>query len=475
MLNMLVQGGSVYHISMETSDTDYEVVINQTVNKTMFVTEKDDDTQDLDLIIVILTSLILGLMILTTVIGNVFVMAAILLDRHLQSVANYLILSLAVADLLVAILVMPLGAVYEISKKWILGPNLCDMWTSSDVLCCTASILHLLAIALDRYWAVTHPHYIHSRSSTTIWVLISLVWIMSIVVSLAPLFGWKDDNWSERVENGHCIVSQDISYQIFATSATFFVPLILILLLYWRIFLTARTRLRNRLAQKTRLPQASVIQTATLAASFKSKDVKVTKNDNGNVKTTSFSDSEKILKSDTTSLCHQENKLITEINGQPKDEVDESPSSQSGEFQSTPRINSCPRHKNGAIRHSSMGCQTDDLAPLATPKDRRKPKKEKKHISLEAKREKKAAKTLAIVTGAFIICWLPFFVIALVNPLCENCINNYVSSFFLWLGYFNSTLNPIIYTVFSPEFRQAFKKILCGRASPSNYRPRHLQ
>ena len=62
--------GSVYHISKETSDTDYEVVINQTVNKTMFVTEKDDATQDLDLIIVILTSLILGLMILTTVIGE---------------------------------------------------------------------------------------------------------------------------------------------------------------------------------------------------------------------------------------------------------------------------------------------------------------------------------------------------------------------------------------------------------------------
>jgi len=472
---MLSEGGSLHHTSMDSSFMEYEEVVNRSVNRTSLVLEKDDVTQDLDLIIVILTSLILGLMILTTVIGNVFVMAAILLDRHLQSVANYLILSLAVADLLVAILVMPLGAVYEISKKWILGPILCDMWTSSDVLCCTASILHLLAIALDRYWAVTHPHYIHSRSSTTIWVLISLVWIMSIVVSLAPLFGWKDDNWSERVEDGDCMVSQDISYQIFATSATFFVPLILILLLYWRIFLTARTRLRNRLAQKTRLPQASVLQTATLAASFKQKDVKITKNDNGNVETTSFTASEKILKSDLPNLYQQDAKMITEMNKQPAETTDDSPSSQSGEYHSTPRLSTCPRHKNGAIRHSSMGCQTDDLAPLATPKERRKPKKEKKHTSLEAKREKKAAKTLAIVTGAFIICWLPFFVIALVNPLCENCINNYVFSFFLWLGYFNSTLNPIIYTVFSPEFRQAFKKILCGRSSPSNYRPRHLQ
>lgn len=86
--------------------------------------------------------------------GNVFVIAAILLEKNLQSVANYLILSLAVADLLVACLVMPLGAVYEVSRQWTLGPELCDMWTSSDVLCCTASILHLVAIALDRYASV---------------------------------------------------------------------------------------------------------------------------------------------------------------------------------------------------------------------------------------------------------------------------------------------------------------------------------
>lgn len=84
------------------------------------------------------------------VLGNVFVIAAILLERHLRSAANQLILSLAVADLLVACLVMPLGAVYEVAQRWTLGPELCDMWTSGDVLCCTASILHLVAIALDR-------------------------------------------------------------------------------------------------------------------------------------------------------------------------------------------------------------------------------------------------------------------------------------------------------------------------------------
>lgn len=47
--------------------------------------------------------------------GNVFVIAAILIEKNLQNVANYLIVSLAVADLMVACLVMPLGAVYEVS------------------------------------------------------------------------------------------------------------------------------------------------------------------------------------------------------------------------------------------------------------------------------------------------------------------------------------------------------------------------
>lgn len=46
--------------------------------------------------------------------GNVFVIAAIVMERNLQSVANYLIVSLAFADLMVACLVMPLGAVYQV-------------------------------------------------------------------------------------------------------------------------------------------------------------------------------------------------------------------------------------------------------------------------------------------------------------------------------------------------------------------------
>lgn len=91
------------------------------------------------------------------------------------------------------------------------------------------------------------------------------------------------------------------------------------------------------------------------------------------------------------------------------------------------------------------------------------PVKRKSRDSADSKRERKAAKTLAIITGAFVLCWLPFFLMAVLLPINANLFEKYVISIFLWLGYFNSTLNPIIYTIFSPEFRHAFKKILCGR------------
>lgn len=98
-----------------------------------------------------------------------------------------------------------------------------------------------------------------------------------------------------------------------------------------------------------------------------------------------------------------------------------------------------------------------------------------KKESLEAKRERKAAKTLAIITGAFVVCWLPFFIMAVLLPLCDTChMSDFVSSLFLWLGYFNSTLNPVIYTIFSPEFRQAFQRILCGTKRQNTTSSRYI-
>uniref|UniRef100_T1KLK4 G-protein coupled receptors family 1 profile domain-containing protein n=1 Tax=Tetranychus urticae TaxID=32264 RepID=T1KLK4_TETUR len=179
----------------------------------------------------------LAALILATIVGNVFVIIAILMEKNLRSVGNYLVLSLAIADLMVACLVMPLGAVYEVSGEWILGPQWCDIWTCADVLCCTASILHLLAIAIDRYWAVTNIDYIHNRNPNRIGALIICIWTIASIISVAPVLGWKDPDFEKRLlQEKKCLVSQDVAYQIVATFATFYGPLVFILLLYWRIY-----------------------------------------------------------------------------------------------------------------------------------------------------------------------------------------------------------------------------------------------
>nr|XP_045588528.1 5-hydroxytryptamine receptor-like [Procambarus clarkii] len=352
-----------------------------------------------------LTAVILGVMILATIVGNVFVIAAILLERNLQSVANYLILSLAVADLLVAALVMPLGAVYEVSKEWTLGPELCDMWTASDVLCCTASILHLVAIALDRFWAVTNVDYIHQRSPRRVGGMIAVIWAVSFLISAAPMMGWKDPDWHERLRNKTCIISQDLGYQIFATITSFYLPLAVILVLYWRVYQAARKRIRRKIGTNAQsaLCRGPVTISETTTFTRMSSQPSPEKTSNGST-----------------------------LNGHPIDGSREDSTS-------------------GA---AAAGAAASQVVP-----------RHLRRREFESRKERKAAKTLGIITGAFVMCWLPFFILAVLMPICTvSCnFNPYLIATFLWLGYFNSTLNPIIYTVFSPEFRNAFKRILCGR------------
>lgn len=77
-------------------------------------------------------------------------------------------------------------------------------------------------------------------------MMIFIIWLVSFLVCIAPLLGWKDPNWELRIRDKKCLISQDLYYQIFATASSFYLPLLVILILYWRIFQTARKRIRRR-------------------------------------------------------------------------------------------------------------------------------------------------------------------------------------------------------------------------------------
>ncbi|KPI98646.1 PREDICTED: 5-hydroxytryptamine receptor [Papilio xuthus] len=405
------------------------------------------DTDVTSLVLMAVTSVVLALIILATIVGNVFVIAAIIIERNLQNVANYLVASLAVADLMVACLVMPLGAVYEVSQGWILGPELCDMWTSSDVLCSSASILHLVAIATDRYWAVTNVDYIHIRNEKRIFTMIFLVWGAALVVSLAPQLGWKDPDYLARItQQQKCLVSQDLAYQIFATCSTFYVPLAVILILYWKIFQTARRRIRRRREPPPPRPTSADGATPSGRPVQSARDRRFVKKRFLNLKKCNQRTRAETIAAALLLTEGQSTSTVDTLDEEPRTTAftinEKVPSSVSPEKSSSTTVTNGSKPERAIVPALSQ--------------------REKKE-SLEAKRERKAAKTLAIITGAFVFCWLPFFIMALVMPICQSCvISDYLASFFLWLGYFNSTLNPVIYTIFSPDFRQAFARILFG-------------
>ena len=73
----------------------------------------------------------------------------------------------------------------------------------------------------------------------------------------------------------------------------------------------------------------------------------------------------------------------------------------------------------------------------------------------------KAAITLGIIMGVFLLSWGPFFTVNLVGALCgPRSVPPLVFAVFTWLGYVNSTMNPVIYSVFNRQFRDAFKRVL---------------
>ena len=193
----------------------------------------------------------LTIIIIVTLIGNSLVIASVAMYRRLRTVTNYFVVSLAVADITVAMLVMPCSVIYEIYGSWQFGWIFCYFWISCDVTCCTASILHLCLISLDRYWAITTPFSYKNRMSKRRALLsIAAVWICSVAISFLPIYTgiFADQSIMKLYTNSdECGLYVNKPYAVVSATTSFYAPLFVMLFAYFRIF---------RIAQK----QASEIQ-----------------------------------------------------------------------------------------------------------------------------------------------------------------------------------------------------------------------
>jgi len=320
-----------------------------------------------------LTGCVLLALIVSTLLGNMLVCAAVIKFRHLRSkVTNFFVISLAVSDLFVAVLVMPWKAVSEVAGCWTFG-RFCDTWIAFDIMCSTASILNLCIISMDRYWAISSPfRYERKMTQRFAFVMIGVAWTLSVLISFIPVqLNWHRAEEAEETNatadagnTEDCNASLNRTYAISSSLISFYIPVIIMVGTYTRIFRIAQTQIRRI----SSLERAAGVHHAQ---------------NNSN---------------------HMESSLKTSF-----------------------------------------------------------------------KKETKVLKTLSIIMGVFVFCWLPFFVLNCVVPFCDlqqlgdpRCVSDTTFNIFVWFGWANSSLNPVIYA-FNADFRKAFSTILgCNKYCSSS-------
>nr|CAD2177756.1 unnamed protein product [Meloidogyne enterolobii] len=166
-----------------------------------------------------LLALILMLFCMATVFGNSLVVLAVFTKRYLRNPTGYLIVSLAVADLIVGLVVMPLNSLFEMSRHvWMLGLTTCDIWHALDILASTSSIWNLCVISLDRYMAGIDPIGYRDRvSKRRIVYCILFVWMVSACISFPAIYWWRTSSPHLYTDQKKCLFTDDAYYVIFSS------------------------------------------------------------------------------------------------------------------------------------------------------------------------------------------------------------------------------------------------------------------
>ena len=326
------------------------------------------------LYLTVLIACCLFTIILLTILGNILVLTALCVNFALRSPTHLLMGNLACADLLLGnrtsvfsrvrtrmfflfsgITVLPFSATLEILQgQWPFGQTFCHIWLAIDVLYCTASIYGLMFISIERYVGVTRPlryPLIITRRRTACAILVA--WLVAMLVSITPFLGWQNQVKSvDRV----CLVNDNLSYVLFSGACSFYMPLMIILGVYGRIYREAIRQYRFLIGgeKKVRLKQTIGQECVTLRVHLPQH-----------------------LTASTSSLGHgHSTPSLNQLNGK----------------RGSTQINSSSSNKLSKFkreRKAGQSCRSIDRS----------------FSSLLL------AKTLGIVVGMFILCWSPFFLL----------------------------------------------------------------
>ncbi|KAL3254054.1 hypothetical protein MRX96_054345 [Rhipicephalus microplus] len=321
--------------------------------------------------------------------------------------------------------------------------------------------------------------------------MICFVWLLSALISLPPLVGWKKSQ--QASDYPQCSVSEDVGYVLYSALGSFYVPAVVMVFVYIRIFLAARSRARRHVKKQARhvpeltndprrglLPSAApqiIIETPEEPSSvppspplpprrqeglggLRAPEVGLRADDSEAAPLQGSHDAPGLLSAPQSRIARSPYGSTLSLNERDEDsELCESSNAAGGE--------SSGGSGGGTSKKGGRPTPTSKRRPvppqgLTYAVARHSPSDAERHKRKLAKaRERRATMILGLIMAAFILAWLPFFVLYVLGALCKRCdISGTVFAVAFWLGYCNSAVNPIIYTIFNRDFRKAFRKIL---------------
>ncbi|KAK2900016.1 5-hydroxytryptamine (serotonin) receptor 2C, G protein-coupled-like 1 [Channa argus] len=383
-------------------------------------------------------ALLILIIIALTIGGNILVILAVSLEKKLQNATNFFLRSLAVADMLVGILVMPISLINILyDYAWPLPSALCPIWIYLDVLFSTASIMHLCAISLDRYVAIRNPIE-HSRfnSRTKAMMKIAAVWTISIGVSMPiPVIGLHNED--KVFVNGSCVLNEE-RFMLIGSFVAFFIPLVIMVVTYCltiQVLQRQATVFLYEAKTSSQQPLHTPAMSNTLQpppSTFQLPQITLAPPDSQELKPPLPQSRRNTL----SCLKGAEPSLL--LSASTSDSISIIPSSEVASQLSSPAM--------GAGRSDTSGCHG------------------RRGMMQAIKNEKRASKVLGIVFFLFLIMWCPFFITNVTFVLCHKSCNESLLhdllNVFVWVGYISSGVNPLVYTLFNKTYRRAFSRYI---------------
>ncbi|XP_006811364.1 5-hydroxytryptamine receptor 7-like [Saccoglossus kowalevskii] len=196
----------------------------------------------------IVVSTILVAIMAVTLFMNSLIILAFCTSRHVRKINNYFFFSLALTDILMAVLVMPWMATEQLLGTWMFGKELCLVWLCADYFLSSASVFNMTFICIDRYLNIVHPlSYPASRTPKRIIAMIVAAWVLGLLAELPATLLWEPIGQKSVINYTHtCDVEwvANVYYTVLSTVLTVFVPFIVMTVLYSRLYCAIRRSLR---------------------------------------------------------------------------------------------------------------------------------------------------------------------------------------------------------------------------------------